>query len=165
MQITAWLQCEGRNGTIWCWRTHVAYYFEFDGPNRVLQATFTGQVTDEEVTTFYRMATEYVALLDPIAAVVDFSDVTSFEVRVQTIRQLAKSAPAMPEQSHPRVIVAASPHIFGMARMFEFEGESTRPNLHVVRTMEEAWAIIGIHEFKFEPIAAALNSSNVDSSC
>jgi len=143
----------------------MSYYFEFDATNRVLRGTFTGRVTDEEVMTFYRLAGEYAAQLNPSAGIVDLAEVASFEVSVQTMRQLAKSPPAMPERSHPRVIVAVSPHIFGMARVFEFEGESTRPNLHVVRTREEAWAIIGVQEFEFEPVATAINPSNVDSTC
>jgi len=42
--------------------------------------------------------------------------------------------------------------------MFEFEGESTRPNLHVVRSRREVWAILGIDEPQFEPLPAILDS-------
>lgn len=121
-----------------------AYDFEFDPAKRILRCTFRGRVTDEDLTNFYRMAAKHVSSLDPDAGVTDFSAVTSFEVTSQTIRALAMSAPAMPQASRPRIILAASAHIFGMARMFEFEGEATRPNLHVVRTLEEAWIILGI---------------------
>jgi len=140
----------------------MAYRFEFDSTNRILQCRFEGRVTDESIIDFYRLAAEYVARLDPHGAVVDLSDVISFEVSVQTIRQLAKLPPAMPQTSRPRIIVAVSSQIFGMARMFEFEGESTRPNLHVVRSPAEAWAILGIHEPHFEAVSELLDSSNED---
>jgi len=130
----------------------LAYHLEYDSTNRVLLGTCAGRITDEVATAFYRMTGEYAALLDPRAGITNLSAIASLEVTAQKIRQLAKTVPVMAEPSRPCVIVAASPHIFGMARMFEFEGQSTRPNLHVVRTLGEAWAIIGIHNPKFEPI-------------
>jgi hypothetical protein len=44
-----------------------------------------------------------------------------------------------------------------MARIFEVEGEATRPNLHVVRSVKEAWAILGVEmeEAKFGSISRA----------
>jgi hypothetical protein len=46
--------------------------------------------------------------------------------------------------------------------MFEFEGEATRPNLHVVRLPEEAWVILGIQEPRFGPVPAFKSSLDVD---
>ena len=128
------------------------YHFEFDETNRILRCRFDGRVNDEALKEFYRLAAEYVAQTDPRAAIIDLSAVTSFEVSPETIRELAKSAPAMPDPSRPRCIVAPSPQIFGLARMFEIEGEVTRPNLHVVHTLEEAWAILGVQGFQFKPL-------------
>ena len=139
------------------------YRFEFDSTNRILFCRFEGRVTDEGLTNFYRMAPEYVASLNPRAGLVDLSAVTSFDVTVHTIRQLAWSDPIMPQTSQPRFIVAVSFHIFGMARMFEFEGEATRPNLHVVRSLDEAWAVLGVQGPKFEPVSEFYDSSNADS--
>ena len=101
---------------------------------------------------FYRIVPQYFAALDPLAGIMDLSAVTSFEVSVQTVRNLAWSEPAMPHPERPRFIVAESSHIFGMARMFEFEGDSTRPNLYVVRSAHEAWVILGIREPQFTPV-------------
>ena len=128
------------------------FYFEFDSTNRILRAVFSDVVTDEDITMFYPMVTQHSAALDPLAGILDLSAVTSFEVSVQTIRNLAWSDPAMPHPERPRFIVAESSHIFGMARMFAFEGESTRPNLHVVRSAREAWVILGIREPQFNPV-------------
>jgi hypothetical protein len=80
------------------------------------------------------------------------SCVTSLEVSPQTIRELANLPPAIADSSQPRCIIAASSQIYGMARMFELQGQETRPNLHVVRTQQEAWAILGVSKPKFEPI-------------
>jgi hypothetical protein len=137
----------------------VHFHFEFDATHRILRAVFSDGVTDEDITIFYGMVSKYAAALDPLAGILDLSGVTSFEVSVHTIRKLAWSEPAMPHPDRPRFIIADSSHIFGMARMFEFEGESTRPNLHVVRSHREACVILGIHEPQFEALPANLDSN------
>jgi hypothetical protein len=60
----------------------------------------------------------------------------------------------MPKIDRPRVVIAPTDYKFGIARIFEIEGEPTRPSLHVVRSVREAWAILGLEmkEAKFEPI-------------
>src|SRR5579863_5487056 len=100
----------------------IHFYFEFDPTNRILRAAFSGVVTDQDILIFYRMLAQHSAALDPLAGILDLSAVTSFEVSVQTVRELAWSEPAMPHPDRLRFIVAGSSHIFGMARMFEFEG-------------------------------------------
>ncbi len=61
----------------------------------------------------------------------------------------------MPKMDRPRVIIAPADHAFGMARIFEIEGEATRPNLHVVRSAKEAFVIFGVEmeEAQFGPIS------------
>jgi hypothetical protein len=132
----------------------VPYYFEFDPKNRILRARFEGPVTDELLKEFYGLAGGYFERTGARAGITDFSAVTSFEVSPQTIRDLASSPPAIQDREFPRFIVAASPGIFGMARMFELAGQDTRPNLHVVRTIREVCVILGITDLKFEPIPA-----------
>jgi hypothetical protein len=128
------------------------YHFDFDSANRILRCRFEGKITDGTLKEFYRDAGEYSALTDSGATVLDMSLVSTLEVSPQTIRELASLPPAVADPSRPRCIIAASPQVFGMARMFELQGQETRPNLHVVRTQKEAWAILGVSKPKFEPI-------------
>jgi hypothetical protein len=128
----------------------MSFHFDFDPANRILCGRLDGRVTDEVQKEYYRVATEYAARIDPTAGIADFSAVTSFQVSPQTARELARSSPIMAEPNRVRVIVAPSDHIFGMMRLFQLEGESTRPNLHVVRTMNEALAVLGVQDPKFE---------------
>jgi hypothetical protein len=130
----------------------VPYYFEFDPLNRILRGRFEGRVTDELLKEYYGLAGEYFERTAPRAAITDMSAVTSFEVSPQLIRELASSPPAIRDQEFPRFIVAASPQIYGTARMFELAGQDTRPNLHVVHTMKEVCVILGVLDPKFEPI-------------
>ena len=88
----------------------------------------------------------------PSAGVVDLSEVTSFNVSTPAIKALARSAPVLHDPELRRVVIAPSPGIYGMMRMFEMEGEATRPGLQVVRSEREAWAILAVRNPKFEPL-------------
>jgi len=130
----------------------MSYQFEFDSRNQILRARFEREATDEDLKEYYRLAREYAPRIDPRACILDFSAVTSFEVSSQMIYDLAHSAPAIPDPMRLRIVVAPTPHIFGMARMLQIEAEQTRPNLHVVQKLGEACAILGIQKLKFKPI-------------
>jgi len=129
------------------------YSFYFDSENRIVLVCFDGRVTDELLSEFQRIgARRIVATMDFRGTIVDFSDVDSFEVTAETVRTLAWEEPADPDSSRPRVMVAPEDHVFGLCRIFASHGEDTRPNLHVVRSMEHACAILSVAEPKFEPI-------------
>lgn len=128
------------------------YQFDFDVENKILRARFEGRLTDEELKNLYRDSTAYAKMSGVLAGVTDFSAATSVEVSQQTILELAASEPALPDPKAVRVVIATSPGIFGLARMFEMTGERTRPNLHIVRTEQEAWAILGVWNPRFEPL-------------
>jgi hypothetical protein len=132
----------------------MSYHFDFDSTNRILRCRFNGHVTGDEFGDYLQVVAEYVARTRPRGGVTDLSAVTSFDVTFEKIRALANRPPAVSLKGHPRVIVASSDHVFGLARMFEAEAEVTRPNLHVVRTLREARAILGVEELHFEPIQA-----------
>jgi hypothetical protein len=127
-------------------------HFEFDSANKILRCRLEGQVTDEMLKEYYRLLEMYAAQTGPRAGILDMSSVTEFKGSTKVIRELANSRPALPDPSIPRCIVATSPEIYGIARMFELQGQDTRPNLHVVRTQKEALAILGVQEPRFEPI-------------
>ena len=133
-------------------RALMPYQFDFDSTNRILRGRLDGCVTDEVLQEYYRAAARYAAQFDPLRGITDFSAVTSFEVSAQTVRNLARSTPVMPDVSRVRVIIAPVDHVFGIARLFQIRGEDTRPHNHVVRTLTEAWAVLGVHDPKFEPL-------------
>lgn len=126
------------------------YYFEFDPTNKILRCTFEGRVDDEELNKYDRDAAKFASMTRPRLGVVDFSAVTAFEVTREKIVELAGSAPAIADPDSTRVLIAPSPVVYGMARMFEMESHRTRRSLHVVRTEQEAWGILGVAEPRFE---------------
>ena len=104
------------------------------------------QVTDEDFRNYYSDEAKYLALTKPGGGLLDFSMVTSFDVTPAIIQHLTNLAPVLTNQALPKVLVAPVPAVFGMMRMFEILGDRTRPNLHVVGSEEEAWAILGVRE-------------------
>ncbi|MFZ0886072.1 MAG: hypothetical protein WAN14_21905 [Candidatus Acidiferrales bacterium] len=128
------------------------YHFDFDPANKILRCRFSGRVTDEELKEYYLAASKLAALTDAAAGLSDFSSVDSVDVSPKTIRELASLPPIMPAPSSLRCIIAPSDKVFGLARMFELQGEDGRGNLHVVRTLKDALAILGVLEPKFEPL-------------
>jgi hypothetical protein len=128
------------------------YHFEFDSTHRIFRCQLEGRITDEELVEFYAEAEKLAAQMDPLGGILDMSGVISLDASPDTIRELAKSRPIMPNPDRPRVLIATSPPVFGIARMFELQAQGTRPNLHVVRNENEAFAILGVQKAEFEKI-------------
>ncbi len=60
----------------------------------------------------------------------------------------------MPEASvRQRVLVAPQIHVYGLVRMFQIMSEDSRPLLHVARTLDDAFAALGVQSPHFEPLA------------
>jgi hypothetical protein len=130
----------------------VPYQYDFDATNRILRARFVGRVTDDDLSEMYRIGQENVGRFDPLFGITDFSTVTEVAFAPQTMRNLARTKPIMPDPDRPVVLVAPTPDLFGMARMFELEGAEARPNLRVVRTAEEAYHMLNVREPQFSPV-------------
>jgi hypothetical protein len=128
------------------------FRFEFDPVNRILMVRFEGHLTPALVEQFYREGKECWIATDARAAILDGSSVTEVVLSSELIRQLARRDPVLELTGRPRVFVVPRTEVFGLARMFQLTGELKQPNLHVVRTMDQAFALLGIHSADFEPI-------------
>lgn len=127
-------------------------HFEFDPQNGLLRVRVEGRITTEAVWEYYQAASRYVLQTRPRASIWDLAAVTSLEVSTDALARLARSVPALPEPDRLRVIIAPSGHVFGLARMFQSLGEGARPRLRVVRTLEEACAMLDVSRARFEPL-------------
>ena len=128
------------------------FRFEFDLENRILLMRFEDKrLTDESLAEVYAALREYSIATNPYAVIMDFSAATQVEVSPAFIQQVALEEPAVPQASEGgRVAVLADDAGFNMARMFQRLGESTRPLLHVVRTLDEALEALGVESPRFE---------------
>jgi hypothetical protein len=129
----------------------VGFAIDFDATNNILRLALEGQVTDAILLEAYATAARYVESHAPCYGILDGSGVTKFEVSSNTVRDLAMSAPVIPA-GYIRVVVAPLDSFYGMVRMFQTLGESTRPDLHLVRTMDEAYSLLRVESPEFSPV-------------
>jgi hypothetical protein len=80
---------------------------------------------------------------------VDLSGVTRFSVTPRVIELIAKRESI---DLSVRVFVAPSDFIYGSIRMFQILPEKTRKSLHVVRTMQDAYKLLGVESPQFVPL-------------
>jgi hypothetical protein len=124
---------------------------DFDAKNNVLRASLEGRMTGALLLELYAGATKYIESHPPCRGILDFSGVTEFEVSSEAIKKVAASPPALPA-GYMRVLVIPQIFIYGLARMFQILGEKSRPELQVVRTMDEAYHLLGIEFPDFRPV-------------
>jgi len=127
--------------------------FDFDPANRILRIRMEGILTKAAITEYYRLLRLHDAAIAPRAGILDLSGITSVDLTSRSISELAILPPAFADESRPRIVVAPTDHVYGMSRMFQALGEKTRPNLHVVRSLEDAYVVLGISNPRFEPIS------------
>lgn len=77
-------------------------------------------------------------------AITDFTEVTQFNISTNQIREVAETQSPLAESK--RVMVAPSDVAYGTSRMFQALAWHTRPNITVVRTLAEAYQVLGIAE-------------------
>jgi hypothetical protein len=131
----------------------VRFRFEFDPGNRILLTRPEGELTDESLAELYQAIRRYSTATDASMGIWDLSSVTKFAVSSAMIRRLASQEPAMPDATRrPRIVVVPNTVGFGLSRMFQILGESTRPQLNVVHTLDEALVTLGIQSTHFEPL-------------
>jgi hypothetical protein len=126
----------------------MAFRFEFDSVNKVLLARFAGRLTEEVFLEFRHEIREHSAATNPRMGIMDYSWVTQFAISSSLIRELAKQEP--PIGNIPRVIVVQSTAGFGLARMFQIAGGPKSSGLKIARSLDEAFAELGVQSPHFE---------------
>ena len=126
--------------------------FDFDSTNRILRSRLAGQVSDEEFIDFYRGISRRVIHLSPSAGVVDLSGVTSFDVSVQVMSALATLPSVVQDSNFLRIVIAPSSETSAMMRMFGTAAGQAHPNVKVVQTEQDAWALLSVTAPRFYPL-------------
>jgi hypothetical protein len=131
----------------------MAFRFEFDPINKILLARFEGELTNESAAEYHDALGRNWRATDARAGIWDLSAVTEFALASDFLRNLARRKPVTPGlTNHPRCIVVPETAGYGLMRMFQIAGESARPLLHVVRTVDEALMTLGAQSPHFEPL-------------
>jgi hypothetical protein len=131
----------------------MAFSFEFDPTNKILLGRFAGRLTDQSLAEYYSAVRRYSRTTDARAGIFDLSHVTEVAISTEHARNLAQQEPAMPETSRrPSILVAPTLQGQGLARVFQISGASTRPLLQIAKTVDEAFAALGVRSPHFEPL-------------
>jgi hypothetical protein len=113
-----------------------------DSRRKLVVTTYAGLVTDHDVARQISEIARNAPYDDEYRAITDFTQVTQFEISSEQIRSVAESR--SPLERAQRVMVAPSDEAYGTSRMFQMLAGRTRPNISVVRTLEEAYKVLGI---------------------
>lgn len=128
------------------------WVFEVDDTHGVGRWALKGQVTDDGFRKSFRAVSEILAGLTLTAGIIDFSEVTSFDVSEETIRQLASTQPVL-SGDMLRLVIAPQGEAFAIARSFAAISQLSRPNFFVVRSAEAAYHILGLQNPAFRRLA------------
>jgi len=131
----------------------MGYLFEADPQHNLLRCIWEGVVTDELLWEQYCAAKALVASHTLYRCINDFSGATRFDASSTIIERIARTPPIFGGAGTILIIVAPKDLMFGLSRMFSTLSEPTRPNVHVVHTEEEAYALLGITSPQFSPIS------------
>jgi hypothetical protein len=131
----------------------MAFRFEFDPVHKILLARFEGPLTNQSAEEYHDALGKNWRATNAHAGIWDLSGVTDFAVASDFLRNLAKRKPITPGLTdHPRCIVVPVTAGYGLMRMFQIAGESARPLLHVVRSIDEALTTLGVQSPQFQPL-------------
>ena len=133
------------------WGEPLPHHFEFDFRQRILLVVLEGEVRGEEFTSINDDIRKHVESFQPVGGISDFSAVKNLDVSSHSLRTAAFEPSPYPEET-PRFIVAPTDYLFGMARMYEMIADRPMGKLRVVRSREEALALLGVKDLKFERI-------------
>ena len=132
----------------------MGFSFEIDEKHRVGRWSLDGPVTDDSFRDSLKIVSGILIGLNLRGGIVDFTEVTSFDVSVDMLKRLANTNPVLPGDML-RLIVAPDNKAFGMSRTFLALSELSRPNLFVVRYLEKAYHILGIKTPNFKRLASS----------
>jgi hypothetical protein len=105
-------------------------------------------LTDAMVVEMYTTAARIASQGGPYAGIVDYSGVVESTISAPIMRRLAGESPAIPAGTL-RVLVAPVLIIYGFSRMLELLRDGMDGMLQVVRSLDDAYALLGVEHGSF----------------
>ncbi len=110
---------------------------KIDARRRIVSTTFHGQVTTEELVRHGETILANARFRNDFADLIDLSSVSITAINEDALRALA-TGPSIFGPDVPHVIIAPTDLPHELAMKYRDLSRQTRPNLHVVRTLQEA---------------------------
>ena len=124
------------------------YVIDLDPAARIVRVTVDGVLTDELLVETYGTLERLVSGEDPYSGIFDFSKVVEDLVSSEGISALARKT-AIILSGKLRVVVASTPSLRGLFRMYEMSRDGMRADLQVVESIDEAYRLFGVHPEDF----------------
>ena len=117
--------------------------FEIKPSLRTIFSRFHGVATEDDLISEAIELSQHADFNPAFSHIIDFSAATSTTLSPAFLRSFAQEK-SLFSRDAKQVVVAPQPHIFGLARMVQMLREARSPNIEVVRSMNEAHALLGI---------------------
>ena len=124
---------------------------QFDRKHHVLLITYGKVATPASALTAYDSVEHFVSSEGPCSVLADLSNIETVDVPGDFIRSLAWMPTVLPSELQ-RVVVAPRGDVYGLSRMFQLYRDKISSEVHVVRTLEEAYSLLGVESPAFERV-------------
>ena len=128
----------------------MTFTFLFDHGHKVLLVKFGPALTKDALDAFVAAARDFAATWGNCSGIVDFSTVEKVDIDVAYLRAFGGTTRIM--RGSERILVAPQDHVFGMLRMYGLHQASLGDEPMVVRTLQEAYDLLGLKAPDFQPI-------------
>jgi hypothetical protein len=117
---------------------------KIDPQLKLVHSIYYGELEDRDLSEQRLQVSTHPDFRPYFSYILDLTGVTKLKVSNAAVRDCATS-PSLFDRDVIRVMVApAAGAVFGMSRMYQMLASETRPNLEIVRTLEEAYKLVGI---------------------
>jgi hypothetical protein len=121
---------------------------DLDPAARIVRVTVDGVLTDELLMETYNTLKQMVPGSGRYSGIFDFSQVVEDRVSSEGIRALARETTVI-LSGRLRVVVAATPSLHGLFRMYEMSRDGMRVDMQVVGSIDEAYRMHGVRPEDF----------------
>jgi hypothetical protein len=120
------------------------FTIQIDSAAGTIFSTFSGEIGEQEFLAAVNQLRRDPGFNPTFSHLIDFTEASVFRVSASFMREFAERKPIFDENAI-QVVVVPRDHIFGLARMAQILREIRFPGMkiHVVRSREEAYAILG----------------------
>jgi hypothetical protein len=121
---------------------------DLDPAARVVRVTVDGVLTDQLLLETYSILRQVVSGNGPYSGIFDFSHVAEDCVSSEGIKLLAGEALTI-LSGRLRVVVAGTPSLHALFRMYEMNRDGMHEDLQVVGSVDEAYRMFGVRPEDF----------------
>ena len=116
-----------------------------DMSKRLVVSTFSGEVDDAELVNHVSAIRSHPDFDPSFSEIIDFSGITGGKISTSAVETMSQR-PSIYNSTSMHVIIAPQDFMFGLARMSQVLAEKTKPNVLVVRTIEEAYKFMKLEK-------------------